>query len=68
MKLLQEVRGLGELQRPNAVPMHSPLFLIQLRSHLHEMSRPRRRVILNTAFPDEAEFPHPVKINHVKGN
>lgn len=67
MRLLQEVRGLAELTRPHAAMREpSPLFLIQMRSHLAETSRPKRRLIVNV---DElAEFPLPVKITHLKTN
>ena len=66
MKFLQEVRGFTEFGRLHFNPRPSPLYLLQLRSHLNETSRSRRRLIVSIDLKDSATLPHPVKINHVK--
>ena len=65
MRLLQEVRGLAEITRRQPAPKASPLFLMQLRSHLNSSSRPRYRVCISGDSSEAAHFPHPVKITHV---
>jgi hypothetical protein len=67
MRLLQEVRGLAELTNPHpSMREPSPLFLLQMRSHLAETSRSKRRLIVNV---DElAEFPQTIKITHLKSS
>ncbi len=66
MKLLQEMRGLNELSR--RVPGHtsSPLYLLQLRSHLAETTQSKRRLIITVDLKDAVTIPHPVRINHIQ--
>jgi len=66
MKLLQEMRGLSELARRPSPPRPSTLYLLQLRSHLSETSRSKRRLIVTVDLRDTANIPHPVKINYIK--
>ena len=66
MKLLQEMRGLSELGRRVPPRKPSPLYLMQLRSHLAETSHSHRRLIITVDLKDAAAFPHPVKINHIQ--
>jgi hypothetical protein len=68
MRLLQEVRGLAEIRRHHPVPKHSPLFLMQLRSHLTATSRPKTRLIITVDLKEVPHFPHPVKITHLKAD
>ena len=65
MRLLQEVRGLADITRRHPVPRNSPLFLMQLRMHLSDASRPRHRLTIATDIEEAANFPHPVKITHL---
>jgi hypothetical protein len=66
MKLLQEMHAFAEIGRRHPMPKASPLFLVQLRSHLAETSRPKRRLIVNVDLKESLDLPHPVRINHVK--
>lgn len=65
MRLLQEVRGLAEINRRHPAPKSSPLFLVQLRSHLNSNSRPRYRLSISMDARETAHFPQPVKITHL---
>jgi hypothetical protein len=66
MKFLQEMRGFTEFGRRHFSPRPSPLYLLQLRSHLSETSRSRRRLIISVDPKDSDNIPHPVKINYLK--
>ena len=66
MKLLQEMRGFSELGRRPSAPRPSSLYLLQLRSHMSETSRSKRRLIVTVDLRDTQNIPHPVKINYVK--
>ena len=66
MKLLQEMHAFAELGRWHTASKPSPFFLLQLRSHLSETSRSRRRLVIRTDLKDSLDMPHPVRINHVK--
>ncbi len=66
MKLLQEMHALSELGRRHPAPRSSPLFLVQLRSHMAETSRPKRRLMISIDLKDSMDLPHPVRIDHVK--
>lgn len=66
MKLLQEMHGLAELGRRRPATKSSPLFLLQLRSHMAETSRSKRRLIVSIDLKDSLDMPHPVRINHIK--
>ncbi len=66
MKLLQEMHGFAEMGRRHPAPKASPLFLMQLRAHMAETSRPRRRLTISTDLKDSLDLPHPVRITHVK--
>ena len=65
MKLLQEMHAFAELGRRPAPPRTSPLFLLQLRTHLSETSRSKRRLVVSVDLKDSLEMPYPVKINHI---
>ncbi|MFO1478260.1 MAG: hypothetical protein U1F98_16625 [Verrucomicrobiota bacterium] len=65
MKLLQEIHAIAEIGRRNPMPKPSPLFLLQLRSHMAETSRPRKRLLVSIDLKDSLELPHPVRINHI---
>ena len=65
MKFLQEMRGFTELGRRQFASKPSPLYLLQLRSHLNETSRSRRRLIVTVDLRDTENIPHPVKITHL---
>lgn len=66
MKFLQEIRGLTELGRRYPAPKPSPLFLLQLRSHVAETSHSKHRLVITVDLKDNPDIPHPVKINHVR--
>jgi hypothetical protein len=66
LKLLQEMHAFAEITRRHPAPKPSPLFLLQLRAHMAETSRPRRRLIVSVDLKDSLDLPHPVRINHVK--
>lgn len=65
MKLLQEMRGLAELNRRHPAPRPSALYLWQLRSHMAETSHSRRRLLVTIDLKESLDLPHPVKINHL---
>jgi hypothetical protein len=67
LKLLQEMHAFAEITRRHPVAKTSPLFLLQLRSHMAETSRPRGRLIVSIDLKDSLDMPHPVGITHVKG-
>ena len=66
MKLLQEMHAFAELGRRPPGTKQSPLFLLQLRSHMAETSRAKGRLLVSVDLKDTLEMPHPVKINHIK--
>jgi hypothetical protein len=66
LKLLQEMHAFAEIGRRHPLPKPSPLFLLQLRSHLAETSRPKRRLTVSVDLKDSLDLPHPVRITHVK--
>jgi len=66
MKLLQEIRGFGEFGKRNPAPRRSPLYLLQLRSHVHEASGGKRRLTIMIDPKDVFTLPNPVKINFIK--
>jgi hypothetical protein len=66
MKMLQEMHAFAEIGRTNPAPKPSPLYLMQLRSHLLQTSRPRRRLAIRVDLRDSLDLPDPVKITHVK--
>ena len=68
LKLLQEMHAFAEIGRRHPLPKPSPLFLWQLRSHLAETSRPKRRLMVSVDLKDSLDLPHPVRITHVKPN
>jgi hypothetical protein len=65
MKLLQEMRGLAEMNRRHPAPRPTALYLLQLRSHMVETSHSRRRLLVRMDLKESLDLPHPVKINHV---
>ncbi len=66
MKLLQEMQGIAEMSRRNPTPKSSPLLLLQLQSHMVEISRQRRRLAIATDLKDSLEVPDPVPITFVR--
>ena len=68
MKLLQEIRGFAQLTYRQPQDRQPGLFLIQLRSHIHNATSPRRRLIIPVDHQDPPDIPHPVKIIHVNGH
>ena len=68
MRLLQEVRGLAEIKRHQPLSKQSPLFLMQLRSHLTSTSRPKDRLVVAVDMKEMMNFPSPVKITHLKAD
>ena len=65
LRLLQEVRGLAEINRRNSAAKPTPLFLMQLRSQLNSSSRPRYRLSISMDSRESAHFPQPVRITHL---
>ena len=65
LKLLQEMHAFAEITRRHPAPRPSPLFLLQLRSHMAETSRPKRRLLVSIDLKDSLDLPHPVRINHI---
>jgi hypothetical protein len=65
MKLLQEMHAFADLGRRNPAQRSSPLFLLQLRSHMAETSRSKRRLRVSIDLKDTLEMPHSVKISHI---
>lgn len=68
MRLFQNARVRSEIQQTRSASKHSPLFLAQLRAHMNETIRPKRRLIIHVHTQQLAEFPEPVKIVHVKAD
>ena len=68
MKLLQEMRGFAEVTNRLPQPRQPGLFLMKLRSHFGPSAVPRRKRIITIEMRERLDLPHPVKINHVKGN
>ena len=66
LKLLQEMHAFAEMNRRHPAPKPSPLYLMQLRAHMLQTSRPKRRLVVNIDLKDAVDFPHPVRITHVK--
>jgi hypothetical protein len=66
LKLLQEMHAFAEMTRRRPAPKSSPLYLLQLRSHLAETSRPKRRLMVSIDLKDSLEMPHPVRITHIR--
>jgi hypothetical protein len=66
MKLLQEIRGLADITQRRGQPRQPGLFLIQLRSHVHYTTQPKRKRIIAVDVLDRPDISHPVKINHVR--
>jgi hypothetical protein len=67
MKMLQEIRGLAEVTNRRPVPKQPGLFIIQLRSHVHQTTQTRRKQTISIDVIEAAEIAHPVKIRHVYG-
>jgi hypothetical protein len=66
MKMLQEMHGFAEMGCRCPASRLSPLYLLQLRSHVTETSRPRRhRLAIRIDLQDSLDMPHPVKITHI---
>ena len=66
MRLLQEMHAFTELGRRTPAPRTSPLFLLQLRSHMAQTSRSKLRLIVKVGLEDTLDMPSPVKISHIK--
>jgi hypothetical protein len=68
MRLILDVRARAEIQQTRSAPKHSPLFLAQLRAHMNDTVRPKRRLVIQIRTQQLDEFPEPVKILHVKSD
>jgi len=68
LKLLQEMHAFSEMTRRNPANRTSPLYLLQLRSHLAETSRPKGRLLVSIDLKDSLDMPHPVRITHIKSD
>lgn len=66
MKMLQEMRGFSEIARRYPSPKAPALYAIQLRSHVHESSHPRRKITIAVDLKDGPAIPAPVKITHLR--
>jgi len=66
LKLIQEIHAFAEITRRQPAPRSSPLYLVQLRSHMAETSRPKRRLLVSIDLKDSLDLPHPVRINHLR--
>ena len=66
MKLLQEVRGLADITHRRPAPRQPGLFLIQLRSCVHEARQPLARKVISIDMQDQLALPDPVKITHLR--
>ena len=66
MKFLQEARALADITNRRPLPRSPMLYLIQLRSQVHEINLPKRRLpVIGDPNPDSA-VPQPVPISFAK--
>jgi len=65
MKLLQESRGYEQITNRRPTPRPIVLYLMQLRAQAHAHA-PKQQLTITTEWPDNANVPSPVKINHVQ--
>ena len=63
MKYLQEARALADITNRRPMPRSPMLYLIQLRSQTHELSPPKRQLVISVDLNGDSETPQPVKIN-----
>ena len=63
MRFLQEARSLADMAVQRSVPRSPMLYLIQLRSHVHEITIPKRRIAIASESDAHSETPQPVPIN-----
>ena len=63
MKYLQEARVLADITNRRPMPRSPMLYLIQLRSQTHELSPPKRQLVISVDLNGDSETPQPVKIN-----
>ena len=68
MKLLQEIRGFAQLTQRRPQPKPPGLFLLQLRSHVHHATLPRRRLTIPIQLHEPPDIPTPVKITFIGGD
>jgi len=68
LKLIQEIHGFARVTHRRPQPRPPALFLMEIRSQTRYSEVPKRK--LNVAFQiqEVADFPHPVRINHLKGS
>lgn len=66
MKFLQEVRGYAQVTNRRPAPRPSVLYLMQLRARAEQANAPKRRLIVVSEKPENADTPLPIKITHVK--
>jgi len=66
MKLLQEIRGMAQINQRRPLNKPPGLFLLQLRSHFHQTSAARRKWVVPIQMHEMADIPNPVKITLVK--
>ena len=65
MKMLQEMRGFSEIAQRYPSPKSPALYAIQLRSHLYETRRPKRKLIVAIDLAPTPDIPDAVKITHL---
>jgi hypothetical protein len=66
MKFLQEARALADITNRRPLPRSPMLYLIQLRSQGHEITVPKRRLVVSGDNSEAAQTPQPVTINFAK--
>jgi hypothetical protein len=63
MKFMDEARALAEVTNRRPAPRPPMLYLLQLRSQMHQLTPPKRRLIISVDLNGGAETSLPVKIN-----
>ena len=63
MKFLQEARALADITNRRPLPRSPMLYLIQLRAQAHEITIPKRRLVVSGDTSEEAQTPQPVAIH-----
>jgi hypothetical protein len=65
MKLLQEIRGLAQINQRRPQNKPSGLYLLQLRSHMGQTTAVRRRLKIPIQLHEPPDIPNPVKITFI---
>jgi len=63
MRFLQEARALADMTNRRPVPRSPMLYLIQLRTHVHGITMPKRRLPVTGDASAESNVPQPVAIH-----